>query len=103
MTHIFYLASLMGALAGLAVLDRRYRLVLWADAPPRFQRLARVLLAGLAYFSLWDLAGITLHVFFPGGSPYVTGLWFFPAYPIEEAVFLVLLCYQSLLLWRACK
>jgi lycopene cyclase domain-containing protein len=91
-----YLICLVIALAGLAVIDARYRLVLW-----RHPRAAvKVLAAGVAGFIVWDLAGIALGIFFPGRSAYVTGLLLAPGLPIEEIFFLTLLCYLSLIIWE---
>lgn len=102
MIHLGYLVTLCLGLLGLALIDRRFGLVAFAPATPRRQS-AKVLGIGVAYFAAWDLVGIALHVFFPGVSPFVTTLQLVPGFPVEEVFFLVLLCYQTLLLWRATR
>lgn len=87
-----YLAALLFSLAGMVILDRRFRLFFWADA----RRAAIVLPAGVLFFLLWDLAGIGLGIFFRGPSPFVTGLVVAPEVPIEEVFFLALLCYLTM-------
>ena len=87
-----YAAALLVSLSGMAVLDRRYRL--FVGAAPR--RAAVVLVAGVAFFLLWDLAGIALGVFFRGTTPYMTGWLIAPELPVEEVLFLVLLCWLTM-------
>lgn len=92
-----YLAALLFSLAGLGLLDWRYRLALFADAR------RTLLTVGLAVvlFLLWDLVGVGLGIFFIGDAPYLTGVVIAPEVPVEEVAFLTLLTYQTLLLWRA--
>lgn len=97
MIGLAYLGALLVSLAGLAVLDRRFRLAFWADR----RRSALCVLGGVAFFLAWDLAGIALGIFARGPSPHMTGLLLAPELPIEEAFFLALLCYNTLLVWRA--
>jgi lycopene cyclase domain-containing protein len=92
-----YLGALLLSLGGLAVLDRRFRLAFWADAG----RTAITLVVGVVFFLAWDLAGLALGIFARGDSPHMTGLQLAPELPVEEAVFLTLLCYNTLLVWRA--
>jgi lycopene cyclase domain-containing protein len=87
-----YLAALLFSLLGMVMLDRRFRLFFWADAP----RAAIVLPAGVLFFLLWDLAGIGLGIFFRGPSELVTGIVVAPELPIEEIAFLTLLCYLTM-------
>jgi lycopene cyclase domain-containing protein len=87
-----YLIALAVSLLGMVVLDRRFRLFFWVD--PR--RAAIVLAAGLALFVAWDLAGIATGVFFRGESAITTGLLLGPEFPIEEVLFLALLCYSAM-------
>lgn len=87
-----YLGALLIALAGMVLLDRRFALFFWRNA----RRAAVVLVAGVAFFLLWDLAGIGLGVFFRGETPFMTGLVIAPELPIEEVLFLTLLCYLSM-------
>ncbi|WP_265520279.1 lycopene cyclase domain-containing protein [Oerskovia flava] len=97
MIGLVYLGALLVSLGGLAVLDRRFRLAFWHD----WRRTALTLAVGLVFFLLWDVAGLLLGIFARGDSPHMTGLLLAPELPVEEAVFLTLLCYNTLLVWRA--
>jgi lycopene cyclase domain-containing protein len=92
-----YLLGLLVALAGLGTLDWRYRVALF-DQP---RRALATLGIGVAFFLVWDLIGVGLGIFFIGDAPYLTGLHVAPEVPVEELLFLTLLCYQTLLLWIA--
>jgi len=89
---ILYLTALTIALTGMVVLDRRFGLFFWADA----RRAAVVLVAGVAFFLVWDLLGIGLGIFFRGETSIMTGLVIAPELPIEEVFFLALLCYLTM-------
>lgn len=123
---LLYLACLLAALAALALLDRRFHLVLWRApqrtprptlqrTPPRTrQRTPRrtprrtsprtplpailALAAGLVFFLAWDLAGIAAGVFARGTSPALSGLDLAPELPVEEVFFLLFLGYLTLIL-----
>lgn len=97
MIGLAYLGALLLSLGGLAVLDRQYRLAFWSH--PR--RTATCLVVGVVGFLAWDVAGLALGIFARGESPHMTGLLLAPDLPVEEAVFLTLLCYVALLAWRA--
>ena len=97
MTSFIYLIALAVSLAGLATLDWRYRLALWAD--PR--RTLVTVASAVVVFLVWDGIGVALGIFFRGDAPYMTGLLVAPEIPVEEVLFLTLLCYQTLLLWIA--
>jgi lycopene cyclase domain-containing protein len=84
-----YLTGLLIALAGMVVLDLRFRLF-FSVAPARA---ALVLLIGIAFFVAWDLAGIHLGIFFRGNPGLLTGVLLAPELPLEELFFLALLCY----------
>ena len=94
---ILYLLALGVALTGMVMLDRRFRLFFWRDA----RRAAIVLVVGVAFFIVWDLAGIGLGIFFRGQTPFMTGLQLAPELPVEELFFLALLCYLSMNLYAA--
>jgi lycopene cyclase domain-containing protein len=83
-----YLAGLLGSTAGLLVLDRRFRLFVFA-AP---LRALPVLAIGVAGLLAWDLLGIGAGVFFEGNRALLVGLDLAPELPVEEVAFLVLLC-----------
>jgi lycopene cyclase domain-containing protein len=89
---VVYLLALAVSIAGMVVLDKRSGLFFWNDA----RRAAIVLPAGVLFFLIWDLFGIGLGVFFRGETPYMTGLQLAPELPIEEVLFLTLLCYLSM-------
>lgn len=91
-----YLGALLLALGGLAVIDHRWRLAFW-DRP---RTAALCVGIGVVGFLLWDVAGLLLGIFARGESPHMTGLLLAPDLPVEEAVFLTLLCYNALLAWR---
>ena len=93
--NLLYLAGLLVALTGMVVLDVRFRLF-FAVAP---RRAAVVLATGIAFFLLWDLAGIGLGVFFRGNPDVLTGLQLAPELPVEELFFLALLCYSTMNLY----
>lgn len=92
---LLYLLALLIALTGMVMLDRRFRLFFWA-AP---RRAALVLLVGVAFFVVWDLAGIGLGIFFRGETSFMTGLQLAPELPVEELFFLTLLCYLTMNLY----
>lgn len=91
-----YLGALLVSIAGLGFLDARYRVAVFAQ--PR-RALATVGIA-VAVFLAWDVAGVGLGIFFRGETEYMTGLQLAPEVPVEELFFLILLTYQTLLLWR---
>jgi lycopene cyclase domain-containing protein len=90
--NLLYLGALLVSIAGMIVLDLRFRLF-FAAAPVRA---TIVLVVGVAFFLAWDLAGITLGIFFRGNPDLLTGLLLAPELPVEELFFLVLLCYTTM-------
>ncbi len=92
-----YLAGLLIGLAGMVVLDARFRLFFWR-AP---LRATIVLVLGVAFFLVWDAVGIGAGVYFPGRSAIVTGALIAPGLPVEEPFFLALLCYLTMNLYGA--
>ncbi len=91
-----YAGALLVSIAGLAVLDRRARLLFFAGRAEAL-RAAAVIAVGVAFFVLWDLVGIGLGVFFRGSTRYLSGELVAPELPVEELGFLTLLCYLTLL------
>lgn len=87
-----YLAALLVSIAGMVVLDRRFRLFFWRDA----RRASIVLPLGVAVFLIWDMFGIALGIFFRGQTSFMTGALLGPELPIEEVFFLILLCYNTM-------
>ena len=92
MSGIVYLLCLLTALACMVLLDRRFGLALWC-AP---RRAVAVLAAGIALFLAWDLAAIAAGHYRMGDSPLMSGIELGPELPLEELVFLVFLCYVTL-------
>jgi lycopene cyclase domain-containing protein len=91
-----YLATVLAALACVATVDRRWRLVLWAHAG----RAAAVLVAGVAIFLVWDLVALDHGFYRRGGAEVMTGVDLAPGLPLEELFFILFLCYLTLVLHR---
>lgn len=96
MMHLSYLAALMIALGGLAVLDVKYRLAFWHNA----RQASLALGCSVVIFIIWDALGIGLGIFRHGNSPYSLPFTLAPEFPVEEVVFLFLLCYSTLIIYR---
>lgn len=92
---LLYLLALLVSLTGMVVLDRRFSLFFWRDA----RRAAIVLIAGVLFFLVWDLAGVGGGIFFRGETAFMTGLQVAPEIPVEEVFFLALLCYLTMNLY----
>lgn len=92
----FYLIGLLIGIGGLVLIDRRWKLAFWRDAI----RTAKTLATAIAVFVLWDLLGITLGIFFHGGSQYSLPFRLAPEFPIEEILFLFLLTYSALIIYH---
>ncbi|PWC05732.1 lycopene cyclase domain-containing protein [Agromyces badenianii] len=92
-----YLGVLLGGIACMVLLDVRFRLV-FAAARRRW-RAAVVLVTGLVFFLVWDLAGIGLGIFHRAENTVSTGILLAPELPLEEIVFLAFLCYLTLVLY----
>lgn len=96
MEQWLYSLGLIGSLCGLALLDRRFKLAFWHNA----RRTLIVLCLAIALFVVWDLAGIQLGIFHHANSDYTLPLRIAPEFPIEEILFLAVLHYSALLLYR---
>jgi lycopene cyclase domain-containing protein len=96
LVSLTYLGLLVLSLAGLGLLDWHRRLALFAD--PRRTLLA--VAVAVAFFLVWDTVAIGLGIFARGEARYLTGVELWPEMTLEEPVFLVLLSYVTLLLWR---
>lgn len=86
-----YLAALLFSILGLTLLDRKHRLVFFANA----KMAALTTAIGVVFFSIWDAVGIANGIFFKGQNELLIGLEVFHEYPIEEAFFLTLLTYTG--------
>jgi lycopene cyclase domain-containing protein len=91
-----YLAALLVSGGGLALADRRWRLLFWHD--PR--RAAVVVGTGVLVLLAADLVGIAHGLFFRAPTRVMTGMLLAPQLPVEEPVFLAFLCYLTMLLVR---
>ena len=96
MLSLVYLGALLFSIAGMTILDWRYKLAYFVK--PRTTALT--LTIGVLTFIIWDILGISLGVFFSGESPYMSGLFLWPDFPIEELFFLYFLCYFTLIMYR---
>lgn len=92
-----YLAAILLSAAGIAALDARFRLALWA----RPGRTAAAVGIGTLFFLAWDAVGIATGVFVKGDSPLLLGIDLAPHLPVEEPVFLAFLCYLALVVHAA--
>lgn len=93
---IYYSLALLVSLCGLAYGDWAKKLVIFRNPKVSLQIIA----LGMSFFLLWDSIGILLQVF-ATNQKYVTGLHLItPDLPIEEFMFLALLCYVTLISWR---
>lgn len=94
-----YIALLLLSILGVALLDRRFKLAFWYDKKRSWFTIG----CGVGIFVLWDIAGIMLGIFLHGQSPYQLGFTLFPEFPLEEIIFLFLLCYSALALYRGAE
>lgn len=88
-----YLAILIVSLIGCYLLDRTHKLAFTVDPKRAFWSMVPAFLV----FFVWDIAGISLGIFFRGNNTLLTGIQLFPEFPIEEVFFLMLLCYSTLI------
>lgn len=90
-----YLVILLGTLGCMLLLDRRFRLFFWRDAVTA----TVVTVVGLAFFLVWDIAGIMGGIFFRGEAAVATGIVLAPELPIEEPVFLLFLVVCTMVIY----
>ena len=90
MSYLLILVALLGCMA---LLDARWKLFLFA----RPLAGAAVLLLGTGFFLAWDVSAIAAGIFLHKDSPLMTGLMLGPQLPVEEAFFLLFLCYQTMI------
>jgi len=94
--QLLYLVGLLVSIGCLSLIDRRYSLAFYHDA----RRSCLVMAAAIGLFIGWDLAGIGLGIFYHGSSHYALDFTLLPEFPLEELLFLFLLCYVSLLAYQ---
>lgn len=92
---VVYLAALLLSLGCMLLLDWRFQLFFWRDAVSA----AVVTAVGLAFFLVWDVAGIANGIFFRGDGAIATGLVLAPELPIEEPVFLLFLAVCTMVIY----
>lgn len=97
-----YLLALLVPTACMALLDRRFRVVLWRPAPresaSRVSTGAVAVGVGIVFFFVWDVAAIASGHYAAGQSPGTTGIMLAPELPLEEIVFITFLSYLTLVL-----
>lgn len=96
MTQFYYLGALLVSIAGMLIIDWRYKLAFWHDK----RRASLTILASVVCFLLLDCLHIFNDVFFAGGSRYYLPTRLLPEVPIEELFFLFLLCHTALVVYR---
>lgn len=92
-----YLLAIILSAAGVALLDWRHRLALWATPA----RTAAATAIGTVFFLAWDAVGIATGVFVKGDSESFVGTMLAPQLPLEEPFFLLFLSYLAVVLWAA--
>jgi len=90
---------LLFSLLGCALIDYRYKLGFWLSV----RASAFAIVIPVVFLLTWDFAGIALGIFFRGESHQLTGLLLAPELPVEEPIFLTLLCYSTLIVFSAFK
>ncbi len=91
-----YLIALLFSILGVGLLDWTHKVALFVDA--RATLLAVVV--SVAVFLAWDLVGIANGIFFRGEAPHLSGILLAPELPLEELFFLILLSYNTLVVYR---
>ncbi|MEO6110015.1 MAG: lycopene cyclase domain-containing protein [Candidatus Saccharimonadales bacterium] len=93
---LWYLIGLLFAIICLILIDWRYKLAFFFDS----KRTALTLFVAIGLFTVWDVLGIRLHIFFHGGSDFTLPIRLAPEFPLEELFFLFLLTYVTLIVYR---
>lgn len=91
-----YLIGLLVGIGGLIIIDGRWKLAFWKDT----KRTAATIATAILIFILWDFLGISLGIFFHGGSAYTLPFRLAPEFPLEELFFLFLLSYSTLIIYN---
>jgi lycopene cyclase domain-containing protein len=95
-TSFFYLLALLISILGLVGIDKRHSLALFRYPLPTLVSIS----VAVIIFLIWDVIGISLGIFFRGGTIYLSGLLLGPELPVEELFFLILLSYNTLLAYQ---
>lgn len=96
MSQFAYLAALLVSIAGMLIIDWRYKLAFWHDA----RRASLTISVSIICFLVLDCLHIAHQVFFAGPSRYYLPIRLLPEVPIEELFFLFLLCHTTLVIYR---
>lgn len=96
---MIYLLILLLLLGCMVLIDMRWKLFLLVRPIAG----SLVLLVGTAFFLLWDVVAIELGIFLHRDSPLMTGIMLAPQLPLEEAFFLLFLCYQTMILFTGAQ
>ena len=96
-SHAVYGVSILGAIFCMGLIDYKHKYAWFKDR----RRTLRTLVPAVAVFVLWDIAGIILHIFASHDNTYRSGILLGPNFPVEEILFLTLLTYTALIIWRA--
>lgn len=91
-----YLSLLLISILGLGAIDHRHQLALFVSPRATIVSVA----VAVTVFLVWDLVGIALGIFFRGDAPHLSGLLLAPELPVEELFFLILLSYNTLLVYQ---
>jgi lycopene cyclase domain-containing protein len=91
-----YFIGLAVSISGLVALDRKFTLAFFHN----FKRTAITLAVAIWLFIVWDIFGIYFGIFFHGDSAYSLPYRIIPELPVEEILFLFLLTYVTLLIYR---
>ncbi|MEO0024724.1 MAG: hypothetical protein RL196_1165 [Actinomycetota bacterium] len=92
-----YLSLLLFSEVGVCLLDFRHKLALGHSLSAGLRALG----VGVAFFLLWDVAGINSGIFFEGAPELLVGVNLAPELPLEEVFFLLLLGHSALVLFAA--
>lgn len=96
---MIYLSILLVLLLCMVLLDARWKLFVFA----RPVTAVVVLIVGTGFFLLWDVWAIAEGIFLHRDSALMTGVMIGPQLPLEEAFFLLFLCYQTMILFTGAQ
>lgn len=89
-----YALFLLCSIAGLGILDYRFKLAVFYKP----KQALSILAVAIGVFIIWDIAGIMTNIFRIGENNLLIGLHI-GEFPVEELLFLVLLNYTSLVVY----
>lgn len=95
-SSFYYLLVLLVSILGLIGLDKRHNLALFRYPLPTIISIS----IAVVVFLIWDIVGIALGIFFRGSTVFLSGLLLGPELPVEELFFLILLSYNTLLVYQ---